>query len=368
MKRIGITLAFLSILYPLFGQEKQEHLYQSDTFRIKQKVEFIGLPIAFYSPESSFGIGAGLQSFFRTKANIYNSRESNILSTLIVTLNKQLILDIRPQLYFNLGELYFDGLFKYKIYPNFFWGIGNNTPESNKEQYNMKTIQANGALLKRLPPNLNFGFEYRFEKHEMLDLQEGGILSSEEVPGSGGAVISALSFVFNLDNRDDVFSAMSGNFMQLNAGFSSKVIGATNSYNRYVIDLRKYIPFAKNKSLATQVYFESNYGNVPFQTKSWLGGADRLRGYFKGRFIDDHMYVVQMEYRWRFHSRWGLAGFLAGGEVSDRPYNFFSDLKYSVGGGLRFKLTKSKPTLVRLDFGLGKDGNNGIYFGVNEAF
>ena len=107
---------------------------------------------------------------------------------------------------------------------------------------------------------------------------------------------------------------------------------------------------------------------MPFQTKAWLGGADRLRGYFKGRFIDDHMYVAQLEYRWRFHSRWGLAGFVAGGEVSDRPYNFFSDLKYSLGGGLRFKLTKSKPTLVRLVFGLGKDGNNGIYFGVDEAF
>ena len=31
-------------------------------------------------------------------------------------------------------------------------------------------------------------------------------------------------------------------------------------------------------------------------------------------------------------------------------------------------LVKSNPTLVRLDFGIGKDGQSGIYFGVNEAF
>ena len=368
MKHIFFTILILLLISPIYGQDKQEHIYQSDTLNIKQKIQLIALPIAFYSPETSFGIGAGLQTFLRTQTNVYNSRESNILTTLIVTANKQLILDVRPQLYFNLGDLYFDGLFKYKLYPNYFWGIGNSSPESNKEEYNMRTIQVSGALLKRLPPNLNFGFEYRFEKHEMLEILEGGVMDTQNILGADGAVISGLSFVFNLDNRDDVFSAMSGNFMQLNAGFSAKVIGATHSYTKYIIDLRKYFPVTGNQSLATQVYFESNYGDIPFQTKAWLGGADRLRGYFKGRYIDDHMYVAQMEYRWRFHRRWGLAGFIAGGEVSDRPSNFFTDFHYSFGGGMRFKLTRSKATLVRLDVGIGKDGNNGIYFGVNEAF
>ena len=48
--------------------------------------------------------------------------------------------------------------------------------------------------------------------------------------------------------------------------------------------------------------------------------------------------------------------------------NYFNSIKYSFGGGIRFQLLKNNPTLIRFDVGVGRDGNNGVYFGVNEAF
>ena len=52
----------------------------------------------------------------------------------------------------------------------------------------------------------------------------------------------------------------------------------------------------------------------------------------------------------------------------DEIYSLLKDFKYSFGGGIRFKLKKNLPTLLRLDVGIGKEDNSGFYFGVNEAF
>jgi outer membrane protein assembly factor BamA len=287
---------------------------------------------------------------------------------IIYTTEKQFILDVIPKIYFNFGNLFFDGSFKYKVFPNSFWGIGNNTPDENLERYNMRSVILKAALLQRLPPDLNFGFQYQYEHHTILELDSAGQLISEDIPGSSGATINGLSFIFNLDNRDNIFSTRSGNFMQLTAGFSAKGIGATHSYNKYIIDLRKYFSIKKKSSIATQIYYESTFGDVPFQTKALLGGGERMRGFFRGRYIDDHMYVVQAEYRNRFAKRWIVAAFGALGEVASLPREFMNDVKYSLGGGIRFQIIKANQTLLRLDFGYGKGGNSGVYFGVNEAF
>ncbi len=366
--RIHITILLILLSLTAHPQEYTERLIQLDTLVIKKKVQLVGIPVAFYTPETEFGFGAGAQFFLLNQTNIYNSRLSNILATAIYTTKEQLILDVRPQVYFNAGDLFLDGILKYQVYPNLFWGVGRNTPDSNREQYNMKTFQLSAALLKRLPPSLNFGFEYNFENYDMLEVEEDGLLDRGDIPGSEGATISGLSFVFNLDDRDDISSAVRGNLIQLKAGFSSHVFGATYSFNRYVIDLRKYLNFIGRNTLAMQVYIQSNYGDVPFQSLAWLGGGEKMRGYFRGRYMDKHMYVLQSEYRWRFHKRFTQTGFVSLGEVSGSAGAFLRSPLISTGGGLRFKVLKDKSTIVRLDIGIGQSGNSGFYFGVNEAF
>lgn len=40
----------------------------------------------------------------------------------------------------------------------------------------------------------------------------------------------------------------------------------------------------------------------------------------------------------------------------------------SAGLGLRYMVSKAKKINIRLDYALGVDGNQGLYFGVMEAF
>jgi len=43
-------------------------------------------------------------------------------------------------------------------------------------------------------------------------------------------------------------------------------------------------------------------------------------------------------------------------------------VKLSVGAGLRFLFNKEEKVNLRMDIGIGQNGNTGIYFGLEEAF
>ncbi|PWK17585.1 BamA/TamA family outer membrane protein [Xanthomarina spongicola] len=369
-KTVFFILICLFIIPNSFGQNKDD-VIKSDTINKKnKKIQLVAFPIVFYTPETSFGFGAGGQIFLLNQKNIYNDRVSNVFVDFIMTSKKQFILDVIPQIYFGKGDYFLDMNFKWKIFPNDFWGIGNTTPNSNLESYDMTSQILKVSFLKRLPPDLNFGFEYIYENHDVTKVEEGGLLSTGEILGSDGAVISGFGIIFNLDSRNNVGSPTSGHLLKMNAQFSSELFGATETYNKFIADLRTYQKISNKSIVALQLLYEGNYGNAPFQGLAWYGGGNKTRGYYQGRYIDNSLYLIQAEYRYRFKPRFALAGFGLFGKVASDQKQLFSlnDLKPSAGGGLRFKLLKNQDTWVRLDAGIGIDGSSGIYFGVNEAF
>lgn len=367
-KCISILILVCLFAVGIKAQKDEPHLLQSDTITVVKKIQAVGLPVVFYTPETEFGLGGGLQLFFQHRKNIFNARVSNVFISAIYTSKKQLMLNAKPEIHLYDGRMYLEGDFLYKIFPNSFWGIGNNTPETNLEKYNMRTIHIRATLLNRIPPTLNFGFEYNFDIYSMIEVQEGGLLDSNLIEGAEGARTSGISFVLNFDDRDNIFSAVRGNYLVFKGGFSSRSIGATYSYNSYLLDLRKYFLLSKKFTLATQIYSLFAFGDVPFQAKAWYGGADLGRGYFKGRYIETNYLLVQLELKYRVLKRLHINGFFNIGDVAESPRDLFSYPKVSFGGGLRFKLSKKNPTLIRMDIGINKDGGTGLYFGVNEAF
>ncbi|MBB6461207.1 BamA/TamA family outer membrane protein [Flammeovirga kamogawensis] len=368
-KYLLLAALLLFLVFEGMSQNKKDIYIKTDTLSLSKSTQIIGLPIVFYTPETNFGIGGGAQFFYLNKVNRFNLRKSSLMLDVIYTSEKQLIIDANPKLFFNDGDYYLDAAFKFKIFPNSFWGIGPNTQPESLERYNMQTVMIRGDFLKRLPKSsLNFGAQYRFQSDIMLEKQEGGILASDTIPGSEGAIMNGLGFVFNLDDRDNVFSPNKGNYFQINAWYASKVLGSTYSFNKYAIDLRKYFPINNYLIIAARAYIENSFGVVPFQHQAWLGGGDRMRGYFRGRYIDNHLYTLQSEARFKLHPRWRANVFASIGQVAPYIIDIFYGAKFSGGAGIRYKLLKKNETLLRLDFGMNKDLDTGIYFGVNEAF
>jgi len=354
----------------MLSQGREEGFVKSDTIGKQKNIKLIAIPIAFYTPETQFGVGGGGQLFLLNNTNQYNQRLSNILFSGIYTTAGQIMFSVTPQVYLGKGDYFIDAEYMFEIYPNSFWGIGPETPEENLEEYNQTKHKIKMRFLKRLPPALNFGFTYNFANYQVTEREEGGLLDSGTILGFDRTVISGLGAEFNLDTRNDTSSPTNGQLLEIGAHFSSEILGATHSFNKFTRDLRNYAPIGSRGTLETQIYLEHNYGDVPFQGVAFFGGSSSARGYFYGRFLDKNMYVVQAEYRYRFKPRWSATAFGLIGSVAGDGADLlrFNSIKPGYGAGVRFKLLKDQGTWLRLDIGQGSDGQNGIYFGVNEAF
>ncbi len=368
MKKL-FTLFVLSFVFQAtYCQDEDPYIYKTDTLGAEKKVKVLGLPVVFASPETGFGFGGGAQLIFLKQADRYDSRISTMLASAIYTLNNQLMIEAMPEIYLKGGDYLIDGNVSFKIFPNKFWGVGKGTNEEAEEDYDMTSINVRAQFLKRLPPLLKFGLGFNYIQHDVTEVTEGGLLDQGDILGFDEARIVGLGIVFNFDSRNQIASPTEGFYFGMDTWFSSENMGATSSFNKFIADLRTYLPIGGKSVLAGQIYSESTFGDVPWQAMAWYGGGDRGRGYFRGRFMDKQMYVTQLEYRWKFHRRFTAAAFSTLGGVADVPDNLFKNAKYSYGGGLRFKFVKDQDTLLRIDFGFNDEGGSGFYFGVNEAF
>jgi hypothetical protein len=125
--------------------------------------------------------------------------------------------------------------------------------------------------------------------------------------------------------------------------------------------------------IALQAYGNFVFGDAPFYALSALGGPYRMRGYFQGRYRDKHLVVAQAEYRrlvwWRVGiTLFGGLGDVFGSETSDSTSDRgIRNLKWSLGGGLRFRFNQAEKVNLRGDLGFGRD-TKGVYFQLEEAF
>jgi hypothetical protein len=135
------------------------------------------------------------------------------------------------------------------------------------------------------------------------------------------------------------------------------------------LDLRNYFAVAPDKVIATNLYMSVAGGDTPFYKLPGLGGQNRMRGYYEGRFRDDFYATLQAEYRQYFWWRLGFVVFGGLGQVAPEVIKFNSnEFKYSFGAGLRLLFNKTEKVNLRVDLGFGDNGDSGIYFGLEEAF
>ena len=112
MKQHYLLILILFFLIQHSWAQNPKDVIKGDTLIKSKKYQFIGIPIIFYTPETSFGFGVGGQVFLLKSKNIYNDRVSNIFFDAIFTSNKQFIFDFLPQIYFGKGDYYLDVNFK----------------------------------------------------------------------------------------------------------------------------------------------------------------------------------------------------------------------------------------------------------------
>jgi len=353
-----IIRGFLAVFVFLYFSQT---ISAQDTTRTK-KVKVLPVPTFGYSPETSTYVGA--VALFTL--NLYQdgfTRTSNAKFEFAYTWNKQIITEIQWNYFFNQEKWFTRGQLHLSKYPDLYFGIGANTPEENELKFESDRVILDVDVLKKIGNYIFGGIGLRYLNYSNLSFYEN-INPFPELKNSSNF---GIKLVLLKDSRNNILNATSGSFLEF---LNTHNFGETY-YSLLGIDLRKYrtMKFNNNHVVAGRFFSSFVFGDPAFYDYSLIGGDRYVRGYFYGRFRDQHFTTIQLEYRLKLFWRIGMAGF---GGMS-MIYEDFSGIdqhafKPNGGVGLRFLVDKSENTNLRLDYAIGANGQNGFYITFGESF
>ncbi len=326
-------------------------------------------PYIFYTPETKIAFGGGASLTWRDSGGNADLSPNSIMMALTFTQRKQMIVAITPEVYTANRKWLINGFLGYYHYPDKYWGIGNNTPDSAEEDFEPRFADIDALGQRLFTDALMAGLVWKFTDYRPHEVPPGGTLDQGGVLGADGSTSSGLGVVVTYDTRQPRFSAHSGHFLQMKTVFFRKAVGSTHHFNRTTVDLRHYLPVGRSMVLALQGNGQFSHGDVPFNMLPLLGGKYSMRGYYFGRFRDNYLLTGQAELRFPVWKRFRGVVFMGAGATAPTMDHFtWEGLKPSVGLGLRYIFDPQENIVLRMDFGFGENGNNGLYIMINEAF
>ncbi|MFN5920776.1 MAG: BamA/TamA family outer membrane protein, partial [Bacteroidota bacterium] len=216
--------------------------------------------------------------------------------------------------------------------------------------------------------HLYAGAQYVFEKMFQMDVSKAPLLKQSEIVGSNGYSASGAGFYLTYDSRDNIYFPYTGLLAEVSVASFNPALGSTHRFTNVIADVRWYKQLWNENILAIQIYSQHNAGNIPFRMAATLGNEMFMRGYYTGRFRDDHALAIQAELRKHI---WGPAGavFFAGTGTASPGFNQLLKMhKPHIGAGLRIKAIPRERINMRFDYAIGVDGNSAAYISLNEAF
>jgi hypothetical protein len=334
----------------------------------KPRSGWAALPLISYTPETEIGLGGFGAHFFRLGDAPASSRPSSLALVGLYTTRDQLILELIPELYWSSEKWHIWSKLDYRLYPNYFWGVGNQMPESAQEYYTENTPRLQFWLRRMV--YASFYLEGRLDAQYLVvqNTEAGGLLATKSVLGSEGGRTVGLGLTLGWDSRDHAVQPRTGGFYELSSMGWQRAFGSAYDFYELIVNFRQFIPIAQSHVLGLQVFGQFLGGEVPFYKMALIGGQRLLRGYYEGRYRDKDLLAAQAEYRLPIGWRFGAVLFVALGDVSRRLTSFnLGHLKWATGGGLRILLNSDERLNLRADIAAGYQ-TWGIYIGIAEAF
>jgi len=362
-KRLIINKALIILL--LFISNTRAFCVPADS---TGKVKIGVLPTAFYTPETRFGFGGLVFSHFKTQQRDSLLRKSNSQSYISYTINKQFSFENDYQLWLKGNLFYLTGSADFSKFPEFFYGLGNDTKEVDRLLVTFDLIRIQTKNLIRIKRNMYGGIYFQYQNLFNQDVKLMSNTPDADVYGNMGYNATGIGPLFMIDNRDNPLNPAKGSYLECSYVDFKNIINNQNMFTSFTFDARKYHTFFHKLIWNGNVFFSYNKGEVPYRMMSEIGGARFLRGYYRGRFRDNNKLVVQQEFRMPVYGIFGLAVFGGIGSVAKTLSQFkTNEIRYSYGVGLRIKVNKKENTNIRIDYGLTKD-SQGLYIVYGEAF
>lgn len=403
MIRPGVMILFIM---PLIAAGQNN--LQNDSVGINKIKKLDIFPAISYSPETKLTLGVIGITYFNLSGKNQSTPVSNVEFIGIYSLNRQIILETRWDVFSSRNRWRSRGEAFFNRYPDRNYGLGNraetlvlqadgqgNRDTFNYLLFNSDRLKLSPVALRFLSSSLYIGLQYDMEyvyRMQIRELQsfinsDSALIQDLDVAG----LRSGIGFQLLFDTRKPLLNPLKGTSIELNNLHYAKFLGSDYQFSLISVDARKFINTLKNQTLALRVLGAMEFTNdkIPMRALSRIGGPKFIRGYFKGTYQDRHMLAFESEYRlpfwpegnntnfWRVWKRLGVVGFLSGGQVFHSLSEFSLDrFNLAIGGGLRILFNAQSRVNLRIDYAVGLRNDsggpgkrqNGLYFFLGEAF
>jgi len=326
-------------------------------------------PTLAYSPETRWEIGASSLYIYSANRDLSN-RLSEVKAFTFYTLENQYGLWLDHMLYNDKNKWFFLGRARYQSFPLLYYGIGSDSQSEYIARIDGEYTLFRERFLRAIIPSLYTGLEVDFQNLSKVQYKDTTIDHKPPSIGANGSRCVGLGWGLVYDNIHNAMNPREGIYSEWAFLRYNKAIGSEFNMTTYIIDNRFYHPIKERNVLAAQLYGQFTTGNAPFNMLSLMGGESLMRGYYLGRYRDDHLIAGQLEYRilpFSFSKRWGASVFLAAGQVFNKESFQLKNFLPTGGAGLRFLVFPEKDIYTRVDVAFTQEGR-GIYFFIGEAF
>jgi uncharacterized protein (DUF2141 family) len=319
--------AFKKAAFPYSGKDTTIVIYIGDYYfsysyhdSLAHKNSWVWAPFAGYTPESKVLFGMNAARLFKFKGADSSARTSLADVFAIYTIQKQTIIEQNYTIFSNHDRWMDHGYSKYLKFPQYYFGVGNHLPSTNKELISYEEIKLEHVLLRKITKGMFVGGGFRYVNiYNLKSEQAEGILETQHPLGYKGSRSVGLTLAFSSDTRDNIYNSFQGHLIKLRYNMHDKILGGQFKFQFLEVDLRKFISLRSQKDvLAFQLYSQITMGNTPWNEMGTLGNDMIMRGYYSGRYRDNNLFAVQAEYRLRLSRAFGLVSFIGAGDVANK--------------------------------------------------
>lgn len=342
-----------------------DYFAESNKEKPDKKFDFSIIGGPHYSTDTKLGLGIVATGLYRTDRTDSLLPRSNVALYGDVTTASYYKIGIRGNHIFPHDRCRMVYDVSFDSFKSDFWGIGFEMGDDDANRSRMDRCQVNAgvSLLWRVFPRLyvgpalvyDFAYAGNVERPELLN----GMDRRTWNIGAG------LSLVY--DSRDVITNPHKGVYVNLSQYFRPAFLGNDYAFTTTDLHASAYTRVWKGAVLAGDVTGTLNFGNPSWGMMALLGSSYSMRGYYEGRYRDKHKIEAQVELRQHLWGRNSVVAWAGVGTV----FNKFSALRTDrllPNFGIGYRWEFKKDVNIRLDYGIGKSGQSGFIFNINEAF
>ena len=361
------------------------------------------VPTIGSSPATGFSIGAAAQYAFRRRES--NSLYSLLSASVSVTTKKQMIVQLKNNVYTKNNKFFLSGDWRFLVYSQSTYGLSTKAPDGTLLDYQnggtpipddslaqpmiFNWVRFYQTVSMKLKKSIYVGLGYHFDYHfniidERLDTTNRSLTSHYLYSNHYGFntqeyVLSGLSINFVVDTRDNMINPYKGFFANVNYRFYPDFLGNKKTGNYILTEWRSFHSLSSKNPRHLLAFWLigafSPKGQLPYLDLPAIGYDQRGRsgrGYTQGRFRGSDLVYGETEYRFPISKCGGILGGVVFANATtanspDKKVSLFDYIAPAYGGGLRIMVDKHSRTNLQVDFAFGQH-SHGFYLNATEVF